>query len=147
MSSDVQFDYEGACEIARTLWRLADEMESFRSALGDHAGDAAADWKGPLVKVFREKIAVDRSDLQLNAGQLREGAKEWAKAYAEAVDQQNTANYSRQFAKIARQREERNLAQDAIAVIYDDLPLPKPRPKCPVPQAPAFAPTDKPRGY
>jgi hypothetical protein len=148
MAEDVVFDYDGACEVARTLWRLADDMAAFRTSIKGRADDALADWRGPFRRAFQGKVNVDRADLNRDITNLRDGARQWAQAYAKACDQQNQAHYTRKLTDVKRKRDERNLLQDvAAAIIHDDLPLPRKRRPCPVPQPPAFAPTDKPKPY
>ena len=148
MTSDIRFDFEGSLALARQLWTLADTISDLSNSRRDMAANAAREWKGPLGKEFRERIVDDRNDLLRDAQQLRLGAMAWAEAYAKSVDEQNTRSYTREHARVAKLREDRSVLKDVVAAIgFDDLPLPKAQPKCPVPKSPNFAATGSVKKY
>ena len=84
----VVFDFDGALQVARDLWALAGDLETRRDNRRDHAETARATWQGPLATDFDTRESDEYSEAGPIAGQLREEANLWAKAWQGAVLQQ-----------------------------------------------------------
>jgi hypothetical protein len=144
--SDIVFDYEGSLQAARTLWALADELKQLRDERVKWAEHALEDWRGLAGQRFRNRsLGRDRNNLNRMVLALEAGARDWAAAFAKAVDEQNLVLYSRETTRVGRVRAERNLLEDAIALIHDDERLPRRPEPCAVPRPPSFHSDRRPR--
>ena len=135
---DVRFDYDGSLDLARRLYRLADQLDPLGAQRRRWGSHALADWTGPLGVEFAGRIDTEIADLARIAGQLRAGAEGWAQAWAGALNQQNR----RLFARACDVVRSRRSTMDKVAGFFtghDDLP-PEPFTR-PVPTAPHFNPT------
>lgn len=83
------FDFEGSLELAATMFRVAAALEaagSSRKLRWDKALDAWQGNVGDRMRGFRDD---DQTDLQRTVDVLREEAGQWAKLWADSVNETN----------------------------------------------------------
>ena len=136
--NDVRFDYDGSLDLARRLYRLADQLATLGAERHRWGSHALVDWAGPLGVEFADRADIETADLVRIAGELRAAADGWAQAWAGALNQQNR----RLFARACDVVRSRRSTMDKVTGFFtghDDLP-PEPFTR-PVPTAPHFIPT------
>jgi hypothetical protein len=134
--ADVRFDWEGSLDLARRLWRFADDLDELRRSRSATAARALESWRGAVAVEFGDRLDHELIGLEQAASRLREGACDWAAAWTRAIDQQNHVLHAR---ACERARSERSLLEQIGGwLVGHDLPEP-PAPR-PVPQPPAFVP-------
>lgn len=88
----VDFDFDGALELARSLWALAEEVSEEEQGRQQDAETALARWAGPYALQFTERRANEfQSSMNVWNG-LRANAEAWAAAWVDAMEQQNKNN-------------------------------------------------------
>ena len=92
---NVRFDYVGALTLASKLHHLADQMERLDTTRSEKAATARAHWTGPTEVEFGRAAEADGSAMTAYITNLRQGASNWAAAWARAFDRQNAINYAR----------------------------------------------------
>ena len=118
---DVQFDYVGSLLLARKLYALGEEVDEMMSNRTTQSNTALTDWLGPFGREFRERISSERTQATAIASQLREGARQWASRWAEAMNEQNSINHARETKRIEDDRSGwDNFTGDLFG--HDDLP-------------------------
>lgn len=137
-AQDVAFDFDGSLELARSLWRLADDVGTLLSSRAASATTALTNWAGRYADDFVDRAETEQSTGTTLAQMLRADASGWAQAWAAAMDEQNRILHARESKRI---EDDRGLL-DQIGGFFtghDDLPsMPEP---ASVPQPPSFFPT------
>src|SRR5699024_934588 len=100
----VVFDYEGSLQLARMLWSLADDLRSEAIEREGAAQVALEKWKGRYAGEFGERNSAETSSRLEVAHQLREDARNWAKAWQAALDQQNKINRIKKVQQVSDER-------------------------------------------
>lgn len=139
-TTDVAFDFDGALQLARTLYDLSIWLEG---ALDDRAGAAEAAsyaWRGPLGDEFRLQAATDDDEARRLAATLHGASIDWAQAWADAMTEQNRRGRERRIAELAA---ERNWVEHAIDVLSPGDPADHvaPADRVPRPHSPDYLPT------
>ena len=137
-ATSIRFDFDGSLELARSLWRLADDVEQLLTSRWALASTAATGWTGRYGVEFAERVGAEQSTGSVLAQQLRGDATGWAMAWTAAMDEQNRILYARAVKRV----EDSRSTLDKIGGFFtghDDLP-PMPQPAA-VPQPPYFFPT------
>ena len=149
-SNDVRFDFDGSLEVARKLWSLADGIEESAKRRYIAAGTALLQWQGPFTDLFRERVAEELRVLNLSTTELRDGARHWATAWKQAMDENNRRRRARHVKAYADQMSsERSAGERFVDFLSggddsDELAAartPAAR-QVATPVPPAFAPTD-----
>jgi len=135
--NDVRFDYDGSLDVARRLWRLADQVEHTAATRRFAADTALVHWAGPLATEFGTRIDTETADLLRIVGELRTTANTWAAAWAHAVNMQNRRLFARACAVVRERRSVKDKIWGGI-VGHHDLP-PEPHTRS-APIAPSFIP-------
>lgn len=86
LSDDVVFDYDGALELARQLWQLADGWEAAFARRSAAAVAALAAAVGPAARDLAARPPVERRASEEAGRKLRQEATRWAQAWADAVN-------------------------------------------------------------
>jgi hypothetical protein len=123
LSDGVVFDYEGALELARQLWELADRWEGALARRRGAAGVALSTWTGPAARELWDRVRAEIEAGDEVCRKFRHEADRWALAWSEAVNDGNRLAWARATAGGA------------------DLVAP---PLAPVPVGPGFEPTSWP---
>ena len=101
----VDFDFDGALELARKLWALADQVSQEEQGRQRDATTALAKWAGPHATRFAERRGAEfQSSMNVWTG-LRENAQAWAAAWVDAMEQQNKNNRA---AAVQQHRDDRS---------------------------------------
>lgn len=125
---DVRFDYEGSLQLARRLWAFADDLERAR---GDRRAEVLAalrTWRGPFGDEFRDRSTDEQSSLASVVSALRTEADEWARAWKQAMDEQNRRLYARRVERLKAERSALERMGDFFTG-FDHPPPPAPLPK------------------
>lgn len=134
----VRFDFEGSLDLARSLWRLADDVEQLLSSRSTMASTALTSWTGRFAEQFAERATDEQSIGATLLQMLRTDAHGWAQAWTAAMDEQNRVLYAREKKRVENDRS--NLDKlGGFFTGHDDLPS-MPR-LASVPQSPYFFPT------
>lgn len=137
----VAFDWDGSLELARKLWALADDLTHEDAGRENQYDTAKAKWEGKYGEQFADRRTTERASRTNVVAGLRDDARAWAKAWAQAMDQQNKNNRA---AEVERVSDDRGLIEKGIdATVGEDnsddkVPMPE---AVPVPTPPGFAPT------
>ena len=134
-AGNVVFDFEGSLDLARSLWRLADDLEQLLSSRSASASSALTNWAGRYADEFVDRANDEQSTGSMLAQMLRSDAYGWAFAWTQAMDEQNRVLYAREVTRVENDRS----TLDRIGGFFtghDDLPS-TPRPAS-VPQPPYF---------
>lgn len=137
----IVFDFEGSLQLARMLWSLADDLRSEAAERERNATVASERWRGRYADDFGERMSTETSNRLEIAAQLRDDARNWAKAWQTALDQQNKIN---RINKVEEVSDSRNLVHKAWdATFGEDTSDSKvaPLPEVAVPTPPGFWPT------
>ena len=134
---DVRFDFAGSLRLAASLWSYAEDLEALKTSRHSQAERALSSWRGPYGREFTGRETTDENNLSRLAGVLKADAESWARAWKQAMDQQNWKLYARRCKEI---EDNRNLAEKAVD-LFTGIDLPPPPQPVPVPSAPSFAPT------
>lgn len=136
----VNFDFDGALQLARGLWALADDLETEDNGRGGEAEVAKAKWRGAYGDEFARRRDDEYTSRTRVVDGLRRDAKEWAKAWAKAMTQQNKNNRA---AKVEQQKQKRsNMEKFADIFVGDDSDdLVASARTATAPQPPGFLPT------
>ena len=137
-AASIRFDFHGSLELARSLWRLADDVGELLSSRSALASTAVTGWTGRYGTEFVERADAEQSTGSALSEQLRNDAHGWAMAWTAAMDEQNRILYARAVKRVENDRS----TLDKIGGFFtghDDLP-PMPQPAA-VPQPPYFFPT------
>lgn len=137
-ASDVRFDFDGALYLARRLYTLGGHVDDVRWSRTAKAETALTDWTGPYGTEFADRVVSEDTQAMAIASQLREGARQWAARWAEAMNEQNAILHARETKRI---EDDRSGWENFTGGIFghDDLP-PGPA-TIPVPSAPGFVAT------
>lgn len=137
----VAFDWDGSLELARKLWSLADDLTHEDAGRETQFDTAKAKWEGAYGKQFVQRRSTERSSRSNVVAGLRDDARAWAKAWAQAMDQQNKNNRA---AEVERISDDRGMIEKGWDKTFgsddsdDKVPMPD---SVPVPTPPGFAPT------
>jgi len=137
-AGSVRFDFRGSLDLARSLWRLADDVDQLLSSRASTASTALNSWSGRFAQQFAERANDEQSIGATLVQLLRTDAHGWSQAWTAAMDEQNRVLYAQEKKRVENDRS--NL--DKIGGFFtghDDLP-PMPR-SAAVPQSPYFFPT------
>lgn len=137
-AADVQFDFDGALQLARRLVGLADQIDTMMSARVTDASFALETWLGTFGTQFAERINTENTDIATISSDLRTSADGWAVCWKEAMDEQNRRLYAREVKRV----EDNRSGWDSFwggMFGHDDLPS-QPSPVA-VPSGPGYAPT------
>jgi hypothetical protein len=85
-SGGVVFDFDGALDLARRLWALADEWEQAYARRAAAASAALARWTGPAAHELTVQLPPERQASVQVCYRLRDEAQRWAMAWAAAAD-------------------------------------------------------------
>jgi hypothetical protein len=143
----VDFDFDGALELARKLWALSIDLRQEDEGREGQVDRARLKWRGPYAHQFDGRRDTERSSRANVAAGLRDDARSWAQAWATALDQQNKNNRA---AEVERVRDDRGLIEkgwDATFGEDDSDHEVAGVPDVPVPQPPGFAPTATEKTY
>jgi hypothetical protein len=134
-AGSVRFDFEGSLDLARSLWRLAEELDQLLASRAAMASTALTGWTGRFGEQFAERANDEQSTGRTLAQMLRADAQGWALAWTRAMDEQNRVLYAREKQRV---ESDRGLLDSLGGAIFghDDLPA-MPRPAS-VPQPPYF---------
>jgi hypothetical protein len=135
---DVRFDYDGSLDLARRLWQFADRLDALGGARDRWAVEALVGWEGRFGVAFAGRVDTEVGDLGRISADLRTTALGWARAWANALNQQNRRLHARAVERAKRQRNGWDKLSGWV-LGHDDLP-PDPWVRSP-PSAPHFAPT------
>lgn len=141
MAGDVvDFDFEGSLQLARRLWTMAEEIQAEDIDRNADFTTAKARFEGPHAESFVARREEERTSRTTVIESLREDARQWASAWADAMHQQNKNNRA---AKVEQIRADRHWGERFIdSFVGDDseeqVPVPE-RPQNPWP--PEFGPT------
>lgn len=94
-SANVRFDFDGALQAARDLWKLADKVEAKQVSFKNASDLALPDWEGVHRTTFDEKVAATGTLASSVAESLRELANQIAADWARARGQQDRINKAR----------------------------------------------------
>lgn len=94
-SADVAFDFDGALELARLLWGLAEEVEKVDGLRRSLAASAGVDFTGVYAREFAGRMADETSACSRTARGLRDDATACARLWKDAMDEQNRRLYGR----------------------------------------------------
>lgn len=137
----VQFDFVGSLALARRLWAIGEELQTEDTGRETEFDTARAKWEGAYAGQFDGRRATERSSRAKVIVGLHEDAKAWARAWAQAMNQQNRNNRA---AEVERVRDDRGFFERAYDSTFgkddsdEQVPMPNP---VPVPTAPGFEPT------
>lgn len=134
----VRFDFDGSLALARSLWRLADDLEALAARRSTEAERTLTGFTGAHAVQFATRVVDEVRDLAVAAGEARHAASAWAQAWADAADEQNRRLFA---AECDRVRARRDLVDRVTGFLggHHDLP-PQPRPLA-VPRPPLFRST------
>ena len=124
VTADVAFDFDGALQLARTLYDLSIWLEGALDERSGAADDASYAWRGPLGDEFRLQAAADDDEARRLAATLHGASIDWAQAWADAMTEQNRRNRQRRVTELEAGR---NWAEHALDTLTrsdpgDDLP-------------------------
>lgn len=142
----VDFDFDGSLQLARQLWSLA---ASIQSEDGDRETDfdtAKAKFEGPHADSFVSRRDQERTDRTTVVEALRDDARNWAQAWATAMDQQNKNNRAARVEEIRENRSGWEKFGDVFVGDDSDDQVPMPDAVA-VPSAPQFLATATPIVY
>ncbi|QGG93641.1 hypothetical protein [Actinomarinicola tropica] len=142
----VGFDFEGSLQLARQLWQLADLIQSEDADREVDADTATAKFEGPHADSFVARREQERTSRTTVISALRDDARNWAEAWATAMDQQNKNNRAARVEEIRENRGALERFGDLFVGDDSDEQVPMPDPVA-VPSAPDFAPTATPNVY
>jgi hypothetical protein len=104
VAADVRFDFEGSLRLARRLYALGQEIDELMSNRVTWSATALQDWLGPFGVEFSGRIDSEKTQASAIALQLREGARQWAVRWAEAMNEQNSILLAREIKHIEDNR-------------------------------------------
>jgi hypothetical protein len=136
--SDVQFDYERALRLARRLWALADQVDRTMRSRQEITIAAREDFTGTYADQFAQRVDEEVAGGPGVAEALRSDAEVCARAWKQAMDEENRHLYGRHADHLKKQRSVLESLWDS-AFGYRGFP-PEPGP-VPLPQPPLFLPT------
>ncbi|MEZ5411432.1 MAG: hypothetical protein R2761_25600 [Acidimicrobiales bacterium] len=139
-TGDVAFDFDGALQLARSLYDVSIWLEGALDDRSGAASEASLAWRGPLGDQFRLQAAADDDEARRLAASLHGASIDWAQAWADAMTEQNRRNRGRRVAELAA---ERSWAEHAVDLVSgrdpsDRLP---PAEQVPRPHSPDYLPT------
>lgn len=126
--ADVRFDFEGSLRLARSLWAYADELEAAKGIRRTDADDALRSWRGPYGDEFRERTEEELQTIGALIAGLRSDADAWARAWKDAMDEQNRRLHARRVDALKAERSMLEKAGDFFTG-FDYPPEPPPVPK------------------
>ena len=129
----VEFDVDGSLELARSLWRMSDDLKAAASARDTHVETASKGWKGPHGDKFRTLAGSEQTDFVVSAQSLRRAANSWAGAWVDAVNENRRREHA---AAVEEERNSRsfgeqffdNFVGDDSAAVVGPAPLPVTKP-------------------
>ncbi len=119
-TDDVELDYEGALALARQLYDLSTWLDRVRLERTGAADGAQTAWRGPYGNDFRLAAAGDDHEADRLAAALHAEALDWARAWADAVNEQNRRRRDRRIAEIAAGRSLLDRAVDLVTFDHPD---------------------------
>jgi hypothetical protein len=135
----VRFDFDGALDLARSLWALADHVDSSQADRTNSARVTLDHWQGRYADSFREGVNVAVSNASHLSEAFRLDARNLATLWKRAMDQENLVRYAEH---VDRMRAERGIIEHVRDYLFGDDTDYGPRPSpVPVPQPPNFAAT------
>jgi len=135
----VVFDFEGALELARRLWNLADGVDIFRGKRDAAATTALRVWQGRYATEFRGSVTAEQgSDTNLSTA-MRDDARTLAALWSQAMAEEAKVRYADHVTTEKKHRSLLHRAEDALFGSHEDYG-PEPGPFS-VPQPPAFTAT------
>ena len=137
----VVFDFEGSLDLARALWRLADEVESQDRAREGEFETAKKKWRGAYGDQFVVRRDEERTSVRTVIEGLRTDARSWAKAWADAKFQQRKNDRVAEIEEIRANRGFVERTYDTITRHDDSEDQVAPAVPVSPPQPPTFTPT------
>lgn len=134
-ADDVRFDYTNSLRLARRLYALGNEVDELMTNRTTHSETALTDWLGPYGTEFTERIGTERTSATGIAAQLREGARQWAARWAEAMNEQNSILHARETKRV---EDDRSGWDNFTGGLFGHNDLPAYPPTIEVPVAPYF---------
>lgn len=145
----VQFDFDGSLQLARQLWKLADDLLTEDGKRETDYDTAVAKWEGAYGEEFVGRRSDERTSKWRVWSELRSDARLWAQSWAGAMDQQNKNNRAARVNELEEEKRnnrswaERNIGDrfvgdDSREQAESEVPEPAP---VPVPTPPSFAAT------
>ncbi len=133
--ADVVFDYVGALSLARQLWVLADQLETYGADRELASATALTGWSGEYATQFAGRCSDERTTKSSIVGGLRGDAVKWAQAWASATNEQNKILWARHDRKL---KDDQSGWDNFWNGFHDDTPHPQP---VSTPAAPYFSAT------
>jgi hypothetical protein len=139
----VHFDFDGALELARQMWRLADRTDEQKTTRVNAATTALTDWKGRYSDDFRQSMQAEVTSSGNIVANLRADARTLAGHWVRAMDQEAKVLRNERIEKLRDDRGFLDKAHDFFLgddrdYEHDVPPLP---PTPAQPQPPQFLPT------
>ncbi|WP_239334375.1 hypothetical protein [Frankia sp. CiP3] len=100
----VVFDFDGALELARQLWRLADDTERQEGVRVTAARTALADWQGGYAVDFAESMNAETTSASTVAAHLRNDARILAQQWVRAMDEEGRVRHAEHVERLKAQR-------------------------------------------
>ncbi|MCK9922696.1 hypothetical protein MXD61_12600 [Frankia sp. AgPm24] len=136
----VVFDFDGALELARRLWGLADNVDTFRGKRDTAATTALRHWQGRYATDFRNSVTTEQgSDTNLSTA-MRGDARTLASLWSQAMTEEAKVRYADHVTEKRRHRSFFHRVEDALLGADDDDYGSAPEPFA-VPQPPTFMAT------
>ncbi|WP_101831017.1 hypothetical protein [Frankia canadensis] len=133
------FDFDGALEVARQLWGLAENVDTFRGKRDAAATTALRHWQGRYATEFRGSVTAEQgSDTSLSAA-MRADARNLATLWSQAMTEEARVRYADHVTEKKQHRSFFHRVEDTILGSHEDYG-PEPGPFA-VPQPPTFTAT------
>ncbi len=136
-ASDVRFDYDGSLRLARSLWSYAEELETAKGERRVEVLAALRTWRGPFGDQFRDRADDEQTSMASLVAALRTEADQWARAWKEAMDEQNRRLWAR---KVDQMKEDRS-ALDKVGDFFTGFDYPPEPAPLATPGPASFFPT------
>jgi phosphoglycolate phosphatase-like HAD superfamily hydrolase len=134
---DVVFDYDGALNLARRLWALADEVTGAARRRGELALVAATNFAGAYGDQFSSRMSVEATNMTNVTQGLRADAMAVAGMWKAAMEEENRRIYARHVDDLKSHRS----VLEQIGDFFTGFHYPSEPDPVPLPQPPGFAPT------
>ena len=136
-ATDLVFDYDGALDLARRLWALADEVTGVARQRGELALVAATNFVGAYGDQFHSRMSVEATNMTSVTQGLRADAMAVARMWKAAMEEENRRIYARHVDDMKQHRG----VLEAIGDFFTGFHYPPEPDPVPLPQPPGFAPT------
>lgn len=141
--ANVHFDFDAALRSARQLWQAAGESTASGARRAGAAGHGEVDFQGRCAEEFGHRRGVEHTSADRIVTGMRADAMLLAKAWKDAMDEQNRRSWARHTNALKEKRS--NLAK--VGDFFTGFDAPSEPEGVPMPVAPHFAPTAVPVRY